>query len=341
MVNMPKKVCVSGYYGFDNFGDEIILKVLTDNLKDFDVTVFSSNPLKTSSLYRVKSVNSFDIKSVLTSLAMCDYLISGGGSLLQDVTSLKSLIYYLFTITAAQFFKKKVIIFAQGIGPVNNKLFSFITFYLLKKVHYISVRDKKSLELLNKYNINAELCNDPAWNIQAVTKKNKNITGIQLRSFPLLTDEIIKSLADCVNLHFSQKKIKIFSLQNKIDFEVCNKFKNYLLSINPNINAEIIENTSNEKLINDMCEADELIAMRYHACLIAIKNKIKLLPVSYDIKVQTLAEEFNLDYIDLNSKQNISNIFNNFLNSEISYNETDKLKYDFKKLIDFIKDTKN
>ena len=115
---MTKKICISGYYGFDNFGDETILKVLTEQLKKFEksseITVFSSNPLKTENLYNVKSVYSFDLLSVVKELLRCNYLISGGGSLLQDVTSNKSLIYYLGVIAVALFFRKKVIIFAQG-----------------------------------------------------------------------------------------------------------------------------------------------------------------------------------------------------------------------------------
>ena len=45
---MTKKICISGYYGFNNFGDETILKILIDNLKqinpEINITVFSSNP---------------------------------------------------------------------------------------------------------------------------------------------------------------------------------------------------------------------------------------------------------------------------------------------------------
>ena len=141
---MTRKFCISGYYGFDNFGDETILKVLTEQLKKFEksseITVFSSNPLKTEELYNVKSVYSFDLLSVVKELLRCNYLISGGGSLLQDVTSNKSLIYYLGVIAVALFFRKKVIIFAQGIGPINNNskttkiiifIFLAITIHLL------------------------------------------------------------------------------------------------------------------------------------------------------------------------------------------------------------------
>ena len=53
----------------------------------------------------------------MSALSKCDILVSGGGSLLQDATSVKSLFYYLWVIFMAQFYKKQVLIFAQGIGP--------------------------------------------------------------------------------------------------------------------------------------------------------------------------------------------------------------------------------
>ena len=59
---MTKKFCISGYYGFDNFGDETILNVLVENIKagvgQSQITIFSSNPLKTEKLYDVKSMTS-------------------------------------------------------------------------------------------------------------------------------------------------------------------------------------------------------------------------------------------------------------------------------------------
>ena len=70
---------------------------------------------------------------------------------------------------------------------------------------------------------------------------------------------------------------------------------------------------------------EELIAMRYHACLIAIKSGIKLLPVNYDIKVKNIAEEFNLEYIDLNNYVNINEQIENFRDKEIKYNQ-EKIK---------------
>ena len=157
------KVLISGYYGFKNFGDEAVLSVLTKHLNalKFDVTVLSSNVDYTEKYHNVRAVNSFDIKTVIDEIKKCDLLISGGGSLLQDVTSLKSLVYYAFIISLGLLFNRKVVIFAQGIGPLNRKVSQIIVKNLLKLCSYVSVRDKNSLEILQKWGINADLVCDP------------------------------------------------------------------------------------------------------------------------------------------------------------------------------------
>ncbi len=338
---MTKKFCISGYYGFDNFGDETILNVLVENIKagvgQSQITVFSSNPLKTEKLYNVKSVYYFDLLSVIKELLRCNYLISGGGSLLQDVTSKKSLVYYLAVIAIALFFRKKVIIFAQGIGPINNKILANITKMVLKKSKYITVRDNKSLSLLNEWGIEANICNDPVWNIKINKKEKTDKIGIQLRNFPSLKSEFINNLALCINKFYQDREIIIFSFQNKIDLEICNKLKKQLQIINPSINAKVVENISNEKIINDISELDSLIAMRYHACLIGIKAKIKVLPINYDIKVETLSKDFNLKNLDLNcTLEHMKEIFSDFRNLSRSYNieKIEKLNFNFTELLE-------
>ena len=60
---MAKSIIVSGYYGFDNFGDDAILGVIVDKLKSLgnNIAVISKNPKKTSLLYQVYSVKNFII----------------------------------------------------------------------------------------------------------------------------------------------------------------------------------------------------------------------------------------------------------------------------------------
>lgn len=325
---MNKRICISGYYGFDNFGDETILKILVENLKEMhnveEITVFSSTPEKTAKELNVKSVQTFSPKDIIVSLFNSTCLISGGGSLLQDITSKKSLIYYLLVLSIAQFFGKKTIIFAQGIGPVKNKILASLTAVVLKKANHITVRDENSLELLKSWGINANLCSDPVWNLKITSEKTDKI-GIQLRTFPTLNEEFLNWLANAINNFYADKQIFIYSLQNKLDLEVCNRLKAKLK------NAVVVENTSNEQVIKDLSSLDTLIAMRFHACLIAVKNNVKLLPINYDIKVGQLAKEFNLNCLSLNNLRLNNEIMEHFVKNNISYDKEkiNGLKFDF------------
>ncbi|MFQ9771301.1 MAG: polysaccharide pyruvyl transferase family protein [Oscillospiraceae bacterium] len=95
-------ILISGYYGFDNIGDESILRTLVTSLReripDCSLTVLSHDPAATREKYGVEAVERMSPLAIARAVRRCDMLISGGGSLLQDVTSSKSLHYYLAII---------------------------------------------------------------------------------------------------------------------------------------------------------------------------------------------------------------------------------------------------
>lgn len=309
---MAKKVVISGYYGSDNFGDETILKVLIDKLKEekADITVLSLNPEKTKALHKVNAIKSFDLPKVITTILKSDVLISGGGSLLQDATSVKSLFYYLFVISIAEFFNKKVMIFAQGIGPINNKIGEFWCKKLLKKASCVTVRDDKSLFLLRGWGINAEKVVDPLFALNLAGSTPTETVGIQLRAFKGLSETFLQKLAQSVEQNFYSKKIQIFSFQDTLDKDVCIHFEGMLKSLNPNLQTEVIYNKTPEQLIELMRSLKYMIAMRFHACLVCAKYGIKTLALSYDYKVERLAEDLKLPYTNIKPDVNMDFFIN-------------------------------
>ena len=306
------KYIVSGYIGFDNFGDEAIAKVLVDRLKKDGaekITLISSNPEKTAKIHQV---NSCQMLNFWKDLREADVLISGGGSLLQDVTSVKSLIYYLGVIYSALILGKRVEIFAQGIGPINSKIGQILTRIALKFARKISVRDKKSQEFLTKWNIKSELVNDPILDLEIPNKNKKGVVGIQLRAYPTLTDKFLNNLADEIVKHFPSKRIQLISLQDSIDLEVCEKFAHYLRIKGFEGDIEILNNLSINQVFEYISNLEYLVAMRFHANVVGLKAGIKTLAINYDIKVKKLAEQYNLPLIEL--KQNdMDKEFNQFL----------------------------
>lgn len=306
-----KNILISGYYGFDNFGDEAILGVLTSKLKELnaDVRVLSKNPSKTASLYGVKSTPFFCLSRVIFQIMKCDILISGGGSLLQDVTSLKSLLYYLWVINTALFFRKKVIIFAQGIGPINNKFGAFLTKNTLQRCTLVTVRDRKSRLLLSKWGVEVDLVCDPLFDLPLATSSPSNKVGVQLRSFKTLKEDLLILLAEQINKDFSDKEIEIFSFQDSLDLPVCKHFEEILKSKNPQIKTTLIFNQTSQEILEKISKLDYMIAMRFHAVLIALKYGIKTFAISYDIKVEKLAEEAQIPCVSMLADEDYNNLF--------------------------------
>ena len=145
-------ILISGYYGFDNIGDESILRAVINGVRarvpDCRLTVLSHNPAATREKYGVEAVDRMAPLDILRAIRRCDMLISGGGSLLQDVTSSKSLQYYLSIIRLAKHYGKKVFIYSQGIGPIDRAANRRATAKVLRRVDGIVVRDERSANLL-------------------------------------------------------------------------------------------------------------------------------------------------------------------------------------------------
>lgn len=322
---MTKKVVISGYYGYDNFGDEAILSVLIDYLKqkNCEITVLSHNPQKTSKNYAINSVKNFNLLSVFFTLLNSNILISGGGSLLQDVTSKKSLMYYSLIIFLAQLLGKKVIIFAQGIGPLLSNFSKNLVLNLLKKCSLVTVRDTNSLNLLLNNDIQAILVSDPVFSVDLPKGEQTNAVGIQLRDFKSLDDKFLFNLAQYVVLNFGDRPIELYVFQHALDFEICKKFEKMLKTIYPQIQTKIIHSISQNDIIVKISSLEYMIAMRFHAVLVAIKTGVKTLAINYDAKVAALAYDSYLPLLTLDSEQDFEVPFERLK----ELNADDLLKY--------------
>lgn len=149
---MGNRIVISGYYGFNNVGDEAVLfsmlRTLRSQKPDLKITVLSQEPEKTARTYGVQAVNRWNLKEIWQALRQCDLLISGGGSLLQDVTSSRSVMYYLGIVQLAKLMGKKVFFYAQGVGPISRRLSQEAIKRVVNKVDLITVRDEESKKLL-------------------------------------------------------------------------------------------------------------------------------------------------------------------------------------------------
>ncbi len=151
------RLLVSGYYGFGNLGDEALLAGMLSGLPSVQATVLSGQPEATQTLHNVGAVHRL---TGLGALVTHDALLSGGGGLLQDKTSSRSLRYYLGVISLAKRLGKRVVVYGQSVGPLSAAGEKAVA-RALKGVP-VAVRDKPSQTLLARLNIPAELVADAA-----------------------------------------------------------------------------------------------------------------------------------------------------------------------------------
>lgn len=152
-------VVISGYYGYNNSGDDILLRSIVDNLRagrgDMPVTVLSMRPKETRAQYGVDAVYRFNFLSVYRRLRRARLLITGGGNLIQDETSTQSLIYYLWVINTARRLGVKNMLYANGIGPINKPVNIERARRALQRVDLITLRDRESLQTLRDMRVTA------------------------------------------------------------------------------------------------------------------------------------------------------------------------------------------
>ncbi len=150
------QVTICGAYGRGNAGDDAILLAILTELRaidpDLSFQVFSRNPKDTRLTYRVNAFYTFNAIQALYHFRHAKLFINGGGSLMQDVTSFRSLWFYLWTLASAKRSGCPVIMYGCGIGPIRNSQNRIKAAKVINKyVDAITLRDpdsKKELEAL-------------------------------------------------------------------------------------------------------------------------------------------------------------------------------------------------
>jgi polysaccharide pyruvyl transferase CsaB len=148
---------IFGYYGRGNLGDETNLRELVSLIRGInrqaDITVISSAPEQTAHNLKVTAVGKNNLIDICFAIKHADALIGGGGSLFQDCTSLRSLIYYSILVLWAKISKVTVLMYGQGIGPLHSRIGRVIAGWVLSMAEMITVRDRLSIISLAELNV--------------------------------------------------------------------------------------------------------------------------------------------------------------------------------------------
>ena len=145
------RVLLSGYYGFGNLGDEALLEVIAEQVRrrfpQAALEVLSATPQTTEARYGIAATPRWDWRAVRAAVRRSDVVLSGGGGLLQNATSLRSLLYYAGILREAVHKRRKTMVFAQSIGPLDF-LGRLVVAQFCKGLDRATVRDERSRALL-------------------------------------------------------------------------------------------------------------------------------------------------------------------------------------------------
>jgi polysaccharide pyruvyl transferase CsaB len=296
-------VVMSGYYGFGNAGDEAILQAIHQNIErsggDIAVTVLSGDPENTKDRYGYDAVNRFRFRDVVGALRRSDALVFGGGSLLQDHTSTRSLVYYLAIIRAAELFGKKVMLYANGIGPVVRPANRRRVRRVVARADVITLRDAQSAQELADMGVrrrDIRVTADPVFTLNAAPREHSECllaeAGVPIdKPFVCVsvriwdgTGDFLAKLAYLLDELYERHGRNVVFLPMQLHGDVAvsravmdrMKSPSYLLD----------QYLSAEELMGVISLSDFVVAMRLHALIFAARVCTPFLGLVYDPKVE-------------------------------------------------------
>ncbi|MCL2589017.1 MAG: polysaccharide pyruvyl transferase CsaB [Oscillospiraceae bacterium] len=311
VLTKPKQILISGYYGFDNAGDEAILEAFVQSVGKLAVparvTILSKTPEETAKKHGVPAVSRFNPFAVLRAMRRTDVLVSGGGSLLQDKSSTRSIIYYLSIIRLAKFLGKPVMLYANGIGPVAKPANRRRVRQVVSRADLITLREESSREELLSMGVTGEAIHvtaDPIFLLEGADEAGA-VTSLKAAGVPEgrpmigLSVRTLRTGADFVAqmARFGDRLSK--ELGCSVVFVAMQR--PYDVNVSREIIAQMTEpaymlgsDLSPEALIGACGKMELVVSMRLHTMLFAAKAMTPVIGLICDPKIENFSEKLDM-----------------------------------------------
>ena len=306
-------VLVCGSYGRENAGDDAILEAIVQEMRSLDpdlpIWVLSRKPRDTRQIYRVNSIYTFNVPRFLWRMGKTKLYINGGGSLMQDATSRRSLWFYLFTIWAGKVLGNKVMMYGCGIGPIqypsNRRLAGKV---IQRYVDTITLRDTDSREELERLGVTAPkivLAADPTVILPAAGSamvdgilENAGLDpagsfmGFTLRPWPGVEKklDILAAAADYAYERYGLTPV-FLPIERRLDLDCAKQVAQRV-----KVPFHILDGAgSSAQTIGLFARMKVVASMRLHALVFAAGQGIPLIGVVYDPKVSSFLSYIGQD----------------------------------------------
>ena len=296
-------IVICGSYGMGNVGDESILEAILAEVKGIDpevpIYVLSKHPKETRRKNRVRTVHTFSMLSFFRILRKVGLYINGGGNLIQDDSSRRSLWFYLYTIMAAKKRGVKVIMYGCGIGPINYAFNIRLSARIINKyVDVITLREDGSVAELEKMGVTKPvilLAADPALSLSAASpdivdsimfseklKPERSYICFMVRKWPGF-EEKISDFAVAADYAYTTYGITpvFLPIDHKKDYEPAHQITAKMKSPYHIIKGEY----SAGEVTGVLSHMKAVVSMRLHGLVFASGHGVPLVGVVYEPKV--------------------------------------------------------
>lgn len=290
-------VVICGAYGMDNAGDDAVLAAIIAQLRQIDgdmpITVMARRPGSTAKRFGIAAVHPFNVPGWLRAMGRARLFISGGGTLLQDATSCRSLWFYLFAIRMAKKRRCAVQLYGCGIGPLKNEVSRERTADTLNAcADVITVRDGDSAALLEEIGVKRPLvlpAADPVLSMPAASGEREKSVGFALRDWPGFWRHV-PDFAAAARYAYETYRLKPVLLclapgDRLAARSVCAALEDVPVSVS--VDSRRVGRMS------------LVVSMRLHGLVFALRDGTPAAGVSYDPKVSAFCRETGLPFIDL------------------------------------------
>jgi polysaccharide pyruvyl transferase CsaB len=294
---------LSGYYGFGNLGDEALLQVIVEQLRvrwpGCAIDVLSGDPDGTARTSGVEATPRMDLGRVRGAIDRADVVLSGGGGLLQNATSLRSLLYYSGVIRSGLAAGKPTLVFAQSVGPLDFWGRAVVRNFC-KGLTAATVRDERSRALLGSLlpGVPAERTADPVFLFEPGGEPlDLAAEGLAGDDAPLVVvsvrkwqgaDATARTMASAVDRLSGRHgaRVAFLPLGGPSDAEVSTTIIRRCAST-----PVLLPDYPLNQAAQVIGRASLVIGMRLHALIIAARLGVPFLALPYDPKVTALLED--------------------------------------------------
>ena len=330
------RLLIAGYYGYGNIWDEAILQSLLRDLgrelpdAEFLVLYGGEGEGSISAANHAPSFGAAGGKTggpgvrylprlqpsaILAAMRASDLLVLGGGTLIQDVTSVRSLIYYLGLIWMAKRNGLPVAFYGGGIGPLTTALGRQLAGRVLPSVDLLALRDRRSIETARGLGVAADrllLTADPAFSVPAANGGNgmaaarsaSAVAGeLAAAGVPAAAHGSVMCLALRPPLSVADKASIVSAVETASAAE---SLFPLLVPFHPErdlvlleeigamlqVRHGILRGTSDPALLRHVVgHARLMVAMRLHGVIFAVAEGVPCVAMAYDPKVDALADD--------------------------------------------------